>query len=83
MRNKADRCSGLEIVDIWPVNTKVCPNGGIGVSWVGDIGFGQFTLVWEDDGSLHADTECLDSDDDRLFTETILKLLAQRVVIDG
>lgn len=78
-----DMLSGLQIDEIWPVSTKVKPNGGIGVYWSGDIGFGEFCLYWEDDGKLHADTEYLDKDNDKRFTEAILKLLVKEIVIDG
>ncbi len=77
--NKTDR---LTILDVCPVSTEVIPNGGIIVSWCGDIGFGEWTLYWGDDGKLHADTEYLDRHDDRAFTEEILKLLAEQIVID-
>lgn len=79
---KIDKCSGLQIDEVWPVSTKVCPNGGIGVYWSGDVGFGEFVLTWRDDGKLHADTEHMDRGEDKRFTEAILKLLAAQIIID-
>ena len=79
---KIDKCSGLQIDEVWPVSTKVCPNGGIGVYWSGDVGFGEFVLTWGDDGKLHADTEHMDRGEDKRFTEAILKLLAAHIIID-
>ena len=79
---KIDKCSGLQIDEVWPVSTKVCPNGGIGVYWSGDVGFGEFALTWGDDGKLHADTEHMDRGEDKRFTEAILKLLAAQIIID-
>lgn len=79
---KIDKCSGLQIDEVWPVSTKVCPNGGIGVYWSGDVGFGELVLTWGDDGKLHADTEHMDRGEDKRFTEAILKLLAAQIIID-
>lgn len=78
-----DKCSGLKINEVWPVSTEVCKNGGIGVYWGGNIGFGEFVLAWGEDGKLHAETEHLDSDSDKRFTEAILSLLVERIIIDG
>lgn len=77
-----DKCSGLQIDEIWPVSTKVAPNGGIGINWSGDIGFGEYVLTWDNDGKLHADTEWLDSAEDKRFTESILRLLVSEIVIN-
>ena len=68
---------------IWPVSTKIVPNGGIGVDWYGEIGFGRFELFWGEDGKLHADTECLASDTNREFIKTMMNLIAREVVVDG
>lgn len=75
-------CKDLQIDEVWPVDTRVHKNGGIGVYWSGDIGFGEFVLAWGEDGRLHADTEYLDSEDDRSFTEAILRLLVKEIIID-
>jgi len=80
---KSDEFSGLQIDEMWPVSTSVYPNGGIGVYWSGNIGFGEFILAWGEDGKLHVDTEYLDNEQDRRFTQTILSLIAEQVVIDG
>jgi len=71
------------IDDLWPVSTKVNRLGGIGVDWSGPTGFGRFELYWEDDGTLHADTECMSSDENRKFIKTMMNLIAEKVIIDG
>ena len=38
--HRAGKCDNLAIDEVWPVSTKVIPNGVIGVYWHGDIGFG-------------------------------------------
>lgn len=77
-----DKCDGLNILEVWPVNTEFAPNGGIGISWFGDVGFGEFALFWGKDGNLHATTEYMDSAEDRRFTKKLLELLADSITID-
>lgn len=79
---RPDKCSNLKINEVWPVSTKVAKNGGIGVYWSSDIGFGEFVLLWGDDGKLHAETEFLDREDDRRFTAAVLNLLVSEITID-
>lgn len=72
----------ITIDEVWPVSTEICPNGGIGVDWTARIGWGQWTLYWGEDGKLHADTECLDNNENKLFTKAILHALVDEIVID-
>lgn len=71
------------IDEIWAVNTEIISNGGIGIDWSGPIGFGQFVLYWGEDGKLHADTECLSSNENKDFIKTILNLLVDEIVVDN
>lgn len=71
------------IDEIWPVSTKICPNGGIGIDWSGPIGWGQLVLYWGKDDKLHADTECLSSNEDKSFIKIILNLLPNFIKVDG
>lgn len=80
---KANLLSGFQIDDVRPVSTEVYPNGGILIDWSGDIGFGQFSVVWGADGKLHADTEGLACEEDRQYLGEVLRLLADHVVIDA
>ena len=75
--------SNYYIDRVWPVSTKVVPYGGIGIDWSGPIGFGQLTLYWGNDNKLHADTECLSSNDNKDFIKEILKLLPIFIEVDG
>jgi len=79
---KCDKCDGLYICEIWPVSLKYAENGGIGISWCGAVGFGELALFWGDDGKLHATTEHMDSEKDKRFTEKLLELLVEQIVID-
>lgn len=81
--HRAGKCDNLEIDEVWPVSTEIIPNGGIGVYWHGDIGFGEFKLYWGKDEKLHASTEFLDKNDkDKKFTAEILRLLINEIIID-
>lgn len=67
---------------IWPVSTKVIPDGGIGIDWSGPIGWGQLTLYWGEDEKLHADTEFLSTNEDKTFIKEILKILPEHIIVD-
>lgn len=67
---------------VWPVSTKVIPDGGIGIDWVGPIGFGECILYWGSNEKLHADTECLSTNDDKRFLKTMLELLIDHIEVD-
>ena len=79
---RANKEVKIDIDEVWPINTKVIPNGGIGVSWSGNIGFGEYQLFWGDDGKLHADTEHMDRGEDKRFTKLILQKLSEYITID-
>ena len=71
------------IDEIWAVSTEVIPNGGIGINWSGSIGFGQLILYWGKDGKIHADTECLSSNENKDFIKAILNLLVEEIIVDN
>ena len=78
-----DTFKNLYIDEVWPISTEIVPNGGIGINWLGPIGFGQLILYWGEDGRLHADTECLSSSENKDFIKTMLNLLVNEVIIDN
>lgn len=69
--------------------------GGMMIYWSSDIGCGTLTIVKrsgndgddfespEEEVSLTADTEYMDSEDDKSFTRKILSLFADFVKVDG
>ena len=73
----------VKIDEVWPVSTEIHPNGGIGIDWSADIGFGQFILHWGEDGKLHAYTECMDKGEDKVWTKLMLTKLVDEIIIDG
>ncbi len=70
------------IDEIWPVSTKIIPDGGIGIDWSGPIGWGQLTIYWGKDNKLHAETETLCSNNNKIFLKKILNLLADEIIVD-
>lgn len=56
---------------------------GICIKWNGNIGFGEYTLYKtnEEDG-WHADSECMDSNDDKAFLKILMEQFIKQVKID-
>lgn len=59
-----------------------CPNGGIRIEWSGDIGFGQYDLVLEEDGKFHADSEHMERTEDKYFSKELFRLLHELIVVE-
>ncbi len=56
---------------------------GITIEWKSNIGFGQYTLYKEHGSNIwHADSEYMDSNDNKSFLEALLKQFISSVVID-
>lgn len=72
----------IQIDEIWAVNQKVVPGGGIGFSWSGNIGFGEYIITIDENGVPHADTEHMDRGEDKWFTNLILAEFAKKIIID-
>lgn len=68
----------LTVSAVWPVSTEVISDGGIGINWDSNRGWGQLELYWGDDGMLHADTEYMGLE----FVRRVLSMLADKVIID-
>ena len=72
----------LEIDQIWIAKHDICPNGVIGIEWSGSDGFGRYELILGDDGKLHANTEHMDSELQKLFSQEVLTAVINNIVID-
>jgi len=57
------------------------PNGGLDISWDTNIGFGHYLIMFDENGRPCADTECMDSNDDKWFTKQILNKLVEEINI--
>lgn len=55
---------------------------GILIKWDSDIGFGEYT-IYRQSGTeqWYADSECMDSGEDKEFLRELLKLIADNVII--
>lgn len=68
---------------------KGCSNevfNGFTIYWSSDIGFGEYTIGKEpkdDDGKLYADSEYMDSNDDKEFISELMRLLVKKLVVTG
>lgn len=57
---------------------------GISIQWSSDIGFGEYTIYkTKDSDRWFADSECMDSDNDKAFVSELLKLIAKDILIAG
>lgn len=55
---------------------------GIRIEWDSDIGFGEYTIYRETGtDQWYADSECMDSGEDKEFLRELLKLIADNVII--
>ena len=82
---RKDEClDGIQIFNLGPLPVSpLTPYGGLTCDWASPkLGWGQFDLYWDANGVLHADTEHMDSDTDKTFSEAILKLVLEKVVVD-
>lgn len=59
---------------------------GFIISWSSDIGFGEYA-VWKDcsdnDFKLYANSECMDSNDDKEFVAELMRLVINKLIITG
>lgn len=57
-------------------------NGVLGVDWAGNIGWGRWELILDDDGIPHIYTECMDTQADKKFSRMILSKILEKAVIE-
>ena len=71
----------LDAYDIHPfVNEKFT---GFVIRWDSDIGFGEYT-IYKEVGSdeWHADSEHMDSNEDKDFLKELMKLFIEKIIVD-
>lgn len=69
----------LEIIEIEPFSGPI--HKGIIIKWDSNIGFGEYTLFRDKrDGTLFADSESMDKDEDKSFLETLLMLALKKTL---
>ena len=64
-----------ESVDVEVLDIDTFDNGGckgVTIRWVGNIGFGEYTIYKGTDGKWRADSEYMDSKDDHWFLDLLL-----------
>jgi hypothetical protein len=69
----------IDEISFWGENENY--KGGMGVSWSSNIGFGELNIVMDKEENLLAYTEYMDCQEDKSFTEKILQLLLQKLII--
>lgn len=48
-------------------------DNGFEIHWHGNIGFGEYNVYKDKNGVWHADSECMDSNDDRWFLRLLME----------
>lgn len=55
----------------------------IDISWAApNCGFGHYTIQKDEDGSIHADSEHMDSREDKRFLQLLLNKIYEMTVVD-
>ena len=80
--SKIDATKNLIITEIWPANHPETKDGGIGVDWLSEAGWGQCIFVWDKDKKLHAYTEHMCSNENKTFIKAILELLVDEIIVE-
>lgn len=70
----------LEIVGFYPFHHSEDSKGFV-IEWNSDIGFGQYTIYKTPDG-FAADSECMDSNEDKDFIKELMRLFIEDLKID-
>lgn len=71
----------LSVDNVEIFKNKATPHGTIRISWSSDIGFGQYELTLDENGIINADSECMDTNNDKSFLKKLLELLTENAVI--
>lgn len=72
---------GLKIDEVRIFQNERCPHGAIKIIWSANIGFGEYVLLNNEDGSITGDSEMMDSNEDKKFISRLLQLLVEKIVI--
>lgn len=56
---------------------------GFVIEWSGNVGFGEYTIYRSTKGSSwHADSECMDDNEDKSFLKKLFEDLIEQITID-
>ena len=55
----------------------------IRINWSGNIGWGMYTLHKDNEGYWIADSECLDSNDDKSVLKALFNKFVDEIVVEG
>lgn len=80
MRKHPVSTYNLELVNFSPFENEL--GRGVVLSWNGDIGFGEYTIYQDRNGFFHADSECMDSNEDKDFIKELMRLFIEDLRID-
>ena len=56
-------------------------SNGFIIRWSGDIGFGEYTILIDENGKLIGYSECMDQGDDKSFLEGLFRDILKQIEI--
>lgn len=71
----------LQIGEVRIFQNERCPHGAIKILWSANIGFGEYVLLNNEDGSITGNSELMDSNEDKKFITRLMQLLVEKIVI--
>lgn len=71
----------LQIDEVRIFQNERCPHGAIKILWSANIGFGEYVLLNNEDGSITGNSELMDSNEDKKFITRLMQLLVEKIVI--
>lgn len=77
----------VETIDIWinksdDAKLACIKDGVLGIDWVGSHGCGRWEMILDSKGIPHINTECMDAQNDKSFSKTILMKLLDEAIIE-
>jgi len=71
----------LSIKDVIPFSNE--RRSGFIIEWSSDIGFGEYTIYQNaNSNEWQADSECMDSNEDKDFVKKLMSLFVEQITID-
>ena len=73
----------LEVTDVHFFYNEETKLSGVVIAWQGSIGWGEYTIYKDTDGSLRADSECMDRGEDKDFGRALMQALIDKCRVTG
>ncbi len=75
-----ERKTDINLINL-TINEVLANNNAIKIRWSSDIGFGEYDIVINKDGSLTGFSETMDINDDKEFLKKLLSIIVDKIDI--